>query len=75
MVYTEYFVRGQQPTETCPLHEGDGLLGKFAGLFGKDGPPPTPAARPVLPPARNRGTPAVDRRAAPRRPPEIAETG
>ena len=28
MVYTEYFVRGQQPTETCPLHEGEGMLGQ-----------------------------------------------
>jgi penicillin-binding protein 1A len=50
MVYTEYFLRGRQPTDVCPLHPGQGVFGKFAGLFGKDGPPPTPVDATGLPP-------------------------
>jgi membrane peptidoglycan carboxypeptidase len=49
MVYTEYFLRGRLPTDVCPLHPGQGVFGKFAGLFGKDGPPPTPVDATGLP--------------------------
>jgi len=34
MIYTDYFVRGTEPREICPLHGGGSLLNKFAGIFG-----------------------------------------
>ena len=34
MIYTDYFLRGQEPTEICPLHGGGSLLDKFASIFG-----------------------------------------
>lgn len=40
MIYTEYFVRGTQPTTLCPLHEPLSLLDRLAGVFGKDNHPP-----------------------------------
>ena len=40
MVYTEYFVKGTEPTSSCDLHQRRGLLGRIAGLFGLDHPPP-----------------------------------
>jgi penicillin-binding protein 1A len=50
MIYTEYFVKGTQPTETCPLHEDRGFLDALAGVFGKDsGPPPMPVDATGLP--------------------------
>jgi hypothetical protein len=57
MIYTEYFVKGTQPTEECPLHQDRGFLDALAGVFGKDsGPPPMPVdatGLPVPPPAAN----------------------
>ena len=50
MIYTEYFVKGTQPTEQCPLHEDRGFLDALAGVFGKDsGPPPMPVDATGLP--------------------------
>jgi penicillin-binding protein 1A len=54
MVYTEYFVRGTEPTTYCDLHPTRGILGKIAGMFSDDKPPaphvePVPA--PVVPAA------------------------
>ena len=43
MIYTEYFVRGTQPTTTCPLHEAPGFMDRLAGVFGKDSGNPVPA--------------------------------
>jgi penicillin-binding protein 1A len=44
MIYTEYFVKGTQPTDLCPLHEPLSLLDRLAGVFGKDNhAPPVPA--------------------------------
>ena len=40
MIYTEYFVRGTEPTELCPLHGGVSIVGHLASLFGKEGQPP-----------------------------------
>ena len=73
MIYTEYFIRGTQPTEECPLHPGSSFFDRVAGLFGGDraepvradqvgvattaGAPPAPAA------ARDRDQPEVDERA------------
>jgi hypothetical protein len=34
MVYTEFFVRGTQPGELCPLHASPSLLDRLAGVFG-----------------------------------------
>lgn len=32
-VYTEYFARGTEPTEACPLHPDRGFFGRFASIF------------------------------------------
>jgi len=48
MVYTEYFPRGQEPTEVCPLHGGLSLLNKFAGVFGHPHQAPAPVAADAL---------------------------
>jgi penicillin-binding protein 1A len=34
MIYTEFFVRGTQPTTLCPLHSAPSLLDRLAGVFG-----------------------------------------
>ena len=34
MIYTEYFVKGTQPTELCPLHPSPSFMDRIAGLFG-----------------------------------------
>jgi penicillin-binding protein 1A len=36
MIYTEYFVKGTQPTDVCPLHPSPSFLDRLAGIFGKD---------------------------------------
>jgi DNA polymerase-3 subunit delta' len=59
MIYTDYFVRGKEPTEVCPLHERDGFLDHLAGLFGKDGAQPVTAGEAALPPADSRPTSGV----------------
>jgi penicillin-binding protein 1A len=37
MVYTEYFVRGTEPTDYCDLHAPRTFLSKVAGFFAGDG--------------------------------------
>jgi penicillin-binding protein 1A len=50
MIYTDYFVKGTQPTEECALHPDRGFLDALAGVFGKDsGPPPMPVGATGLP--------------------------
>ena len=34
MIYTEYFVKGTQPTTLCPLHPSPSFMDQIAGLFG-----------------------------------------
>jgi 1A family penicillin-binding protein len=34
MVYTEYFISGTEPWDTCRLHQGAGMFQRMAGLFG-----------------------------------------
>jgi penicillin-binding protein 1A len=34
MIYTEYFVKGTQPTTLCPLHPSPSFMDRIAGLFG-----------------------------------------
>jgi 1A family penicillin-binding protein len=66
MVYTEYFVRGSEPTTYCEQHSGHGLTTKVAGLFGSQPEKAAPAhaeevAPPPATPAATAGTaePAV----------------
>ncbi len=33
-IYTEYFVRGTEPQDTCPYHVGRSIFGRMAGWFG-----------------------------------------
>jgi penicillin-binding protein 1A len=50
MIYTDYFVKGTQPTEECPLHPDRGFLDALAGVFGREsGPPPMPVDATGLP--------------------------
>lgn len=62
MVYTDFFVRGTQPTELCPLHTQRSLLDRLAGVFGAgDDSRPVSAEEVGLPapvPARTSGAPA-----------------
>jgi penicillin-binding protein 1A len=34
MIYTEYFVKGTQPTDLCPLHPSPAFMDRVAGMFG-----------------------------------------
>jgi 1A family penicillin-binding protein len=58
MVYTEYFVRGTEPTEPCDLHPTRGFFGQVASIFSGSEKPQPPRASEVLPP------PAADVRPA-----------
>ncbi|HXE81529.1 MAG TPA: PBP1A family penicillin-binding protein [Vicinamibacterales bacterium] len=61
MVYTEYFVRGTQPTDRCPLHRGPSFFDRLAGLFGRDPSEPVPADQVGVPAAAGAPPPpAVD---------------
>jgi penicillin-binding protein 1A len=53
MIYTDYFVRGTQPTTLCPLHPGRSMFATMAGAFGIQvgKPAPVPADAAALPPA------------------------
>jgi 1A family penicillin-binding protein len=44
-VYTEYFARGSEPTEECPLHRDRSIFDRIVGLFG-GGPAAAAAAAP-----------------------------
>jgi hypothetical protein len=57
MVYTEYFVKGTQPSTICPLHSAPSFFDRIAGAFGKDSDtPPVPADAAGLPPAGSAST-------------------
>ncbi len=43
-VYTEYFVKGTQPDEDCPIHGSQSIFSRVAGWIG--GSPSTPSAPP-----------------------------
>jgi hypothetical protein len=51
MVYTEYFVKGTEPTEYCDLHQTHGVFEKIARFFGSGEKPPPPRIDPPPPPA------------------------
>jgi len=42
MIYTEYFVRGTQPTTTCDLHPTHNILGAIASVFKNEEKPAPP---------------------------------
>jgi membrane peptidoglycan carboxypeptidase len=50
MVYTDYFVRGTQPTTICPLHPGRSLLATMAGALGIQVGKPVPTDASMMPP-------------------------
>jgi penicillin-binding protein 1A len=53
MIYTEYFVKGTQPTELCPLHPSASFMDRVAGMFGAgDSNKPVRADEAALPPAQ-----------------------
>ena len=43
MVYTDFFVKGSQPSDTCQLHQSPSFLDRLAGIFGKDSGVPVSA--------------------------------
>jgi len=50
MLYTEYFVRGSEPAQLCPLHSPS-FTDRLAGIFGKDAGVVVSADAVGLPPA------------------------
>jgi penicillin-binding protein 1A len=82
MVYTEYFVRGTEPVDYCPLHrygEGEGFYNTAVGTAGQSVPqpaasespaiaPPPPHPQPAPPPPPAPMAPAAAPVAAPLRP-------
>jgi len=53
MIYTEFFVKGTQPTEICPLHPSPSFMDRVAGVFGAgDSPKPVHAEDTGLPPTQ-----------------------
>jgi membrane carboxypeptidase/penicillin-binding protein len=57
-VYTEYFVRGTEPQDTCDVHVSRGFFGTIAGLFSDGGHAATPA-HPAPGPVAEAAPPAV----------------
>jgi hypothetical protein len=65
MAYYEYFARGTEPTQTCPLHGSPSILNRIVGLFGGNSnlppvpeaaaPPPTPTTPAHAPPSATAG--------------------
>ncbi|HXH06276.1 MAG TPA: PBP1A family penicillin-binding protein [Vicinamibacterales bacterium] len=49
LIYTEYFVRGSEPRDLCPLHPAPSLLDRLVGLFGGRDEPPVRADEIGLP--------------------------
>jgi 1A family penicillin-binding protein len=53
MIYTEYFVKGTQPTDLCPLHPSTNFMDRVAGMFGAgDSNKPVRADDAAIPPAQ-----------------------
>jgi 1A family penicillin-binding protein len=67
MIYTEYFQRGTQPSDACPLHEAPSFLDRLAGIFGKDSdstPVPADQVGIAMPP-RTTATPPASPQGSP----------
>jgi hypothetical protein len=65
MIMYEYFVKGTEPYDECPLHSGAGLLTRLGGLFGGGSSPQavSEAASPL--PERGGEAPAASGGVAP----------
>ncbi len=62
MIYTEYFVRGTEPTQSCDLHPTRGFFGHVASIFtGSEKPTPPRIAEVVPPPAAVQPAPSANR--------------
>ena len=73
MIYTEYFVKGTQPTDLCPLHPSTSFMDRVAGMFGGgDSNKPTRADEAALPPAQT-GTAGAHPTAPPPQQPHVEE--
>jgi 1A family penicillin-binding protein len=62
MVYTDYFVKGAQPTSLCPLHPGGSILEAVAGTAGMQVGQPVhvdQGARSLPPPTGMSSTPSA----------------
>jgi len=69
MIYSEYFVKGTEPSEMCPLHPSPSLMDRIAGVFGgSDSPKPVHPEEAGLPPAQT-GTAGTHQPA----PPEVRQ--
>ena len=44
MILTEYFAKGTEPYDECPMHGGPGLLARIGGIFGAGTSPGSVAA-------------------------------
>jgi penicillin-binding protein 1A len=53
MVYTDYFVKGTQPTTMCQLHPPGSFLDALAGAVGAHVGSPVHADQAILPPGQN----------------------
>ena len=53
MVYTDYFVKGSQPTTICQLHQPGSFLDALAGAVGAHVGNPVHADQSILPPGQN----------------------
>jgi 1A family penicillin-binding protein len=78
-IYTEYFVRGTEPTTFCDMHPTHGLMTKVAGMFGvqpeKPSPPPVEDVVPApAPPAATTGS-QPDAQATPQDAPKEKKRG
>jgi len=56
MAYDEYFARGTEPTELCPLHSSPSIFSRIVGLFGGSGLQPVPETAAPMAPSATSGT-------------------
>ncbi|MCM3881762.1 MAG: PBP1A family penicillin-binding protein [Vicinamibacterales bacterium] len=75
MVYTEYFSRGTVPTTYCELHPTQGILAKFAGMFGGAEKPGAPGVDDVFVPVVTPTSGATVAVETPPQPPERKKRG
>ena len=43
LIYTEFFVRGTQPSDSCPIHQSPSFVERLAGIFGRESGTPVTA--------------------------------
>ena len=72
MIYTEYFVKGTQPTTICPLHPSPSFLDRLAGAVRRRTRRRCPVSRRPVGPARPAAPARPARPRGPRRAPDAA---